>query len=477
MNTCHQSQGPDQQAIFSGLTFGKLTRKIAIRLIRFLFDKENLYGRILLAPHSFAQSLDVQQLKNALVSAKKDIPYYRDNFPELKYDLPDAIFLQQFKNTDFEINKKILKEDIKKFLNPELFKKENIMDYKKDSFFSVLRKLFKNFLVPISTSGSTGIPLYFYKSKTSAMRVFYKMAYVARYFGWREGENISYIQQRGTMPYMDTVRKYASIVGLSLFCPDVIDEKSTMEFVRFLKNKRPTVLYGFPSILSEYALIIKNNKLPIKSSLKFIMSGSEILFENQRKLLQEVFNCPVYNFYGAIEIGIIASECGCQDGLHIFEDSVFLENNQNGEIIITTLAQEEMPLIKYNIGDRGRIMEETCSCGLMGKKIMIQEIEGRVEEYLVDNSGGKIYGSYFRQLILVANEKFEDKIINSQIIQKPNREIEYKLQLRNQFDPQSPKIIDYITKNIGQKMQIDVSGSIIKSLNVGKKLKFLVRES
>lgn len=472
-NTCFP-KNLDNNKISS--KFDHLVKKVAIKLIIFLFDKENLYKKIALTPNSFAPLLNIQQLKQMLIHAKK-ISFYKNSFPELNYNLPDDSFLKQFKNIDFRIDKKQLKEDTKTFLDFELFKKENVINYREDSFFPILPKLFRNFLIPLSTSGSTGIPLYFYKSRDSVLRIFFKMAHIMKFFGWKEGENICYIQQRGTMPHMDAVRKYASIVGLSLFYPDTIDEKSAREFIQFLEDKKPTVLCGFPSILSEYALIIKNNKLLLDSSLKFILSGSEILFENQRKLIQEVFSCPVYNFYGAVEVGIIAAECECQDGLHIFEDSVFLENNQNKEIIVTTLTQNEMPLIKYNIGDRGLITEKTCSCGLMGKKIMVQEIEGRIEEYLIDNFGRKIYGSYFRQLILEANQKFKDKIINSQIIQKLNKEIKYKLQLRDQFDPQVKNILNYITQEIEQKMKLGTNGSIEKNLNTGKKLKFLIRES
>ena len=78
-------------------------------------------------------------------------------------------------------------------------------------------------------------------------------------------------------------------------------------------------------------------------------------------------------FYGSTEIGLIAKECIKQNGYHICEGHVFVEilgangepvpNGEMGNIVVSTLLREGMPMIRYNTEDIGIITEETCECG------------------------------------------------------------------------------------------------------------------
>ena len=91
-----------------------------------------------------------------------------------------------------------------------------------------------------------------------------------------------------------------------------------------------------------------------------VETGAEKLWGHQREIIENVFKCRVFDFYGSRELPNIASECHMHNGLHVMTDNVFLELlhkgipaqvEQEGEIIITSLTNFAMPLIRYRNGD------------------------------------------------------------------------------------------------------------------------------
>jgi len=97
-----------------------------------------------------------------------------------------------------------------------------------------------------------------------------------------------------------------------------------------------------------------------------------------REKVEEVFGCPVYNRYGSREVGDIAGECKYHQGLHVLpwgsyveivdEAGNLVEPGVEGRILVTCLTNYAMPLIRYDIGDRGALAGEfKCPCGRDGQ--------------------------------------------------------------------------------------------------------------
>ena len=112
--------------------------------------------------------------------------------------------------------------------------------------------------------------------------------------------------------------------------------------------------------------------LPIRAGI----FGAEPWTEAMRKHIEPAANIKAYDIYGLSEIigPGVASECSCQEGLHIFEDHFYpeiinpetgevLPDGEEGELVLTTLSKKAMPMLRYRTRDITHKIVEQCSCG------------------------------------------------------------------------------------------------------------------
>ena len=148
---------------------------------------------------------------------------------------------------------------------------------------------------------------------------------------------------------------------------------------------------------SSYALLlaeeIEKRGIADKIRLKKGVIGSERWGETMRKRIKDGLGIEIYDVYGLTEIygpGIGIS-CGCEEGMHYWDDFIYLEiidpvtlqpveDGQLGEIVITTLVKEGAPLIRYRTHDLSRILPGPCSDGHTWPRIDI--IMGRTDDMI-----------------------------------------------------------------------------------------------
>ena len=178
-----------------------------------------------------------------------------------------------------------------------------------------------------------------------------------------------------------------------------MDEGLMNQFYQKLLRDKPTYLIGYVGALDVFAGYLERNAL-ILPSLKAVWTTAAPLPEGKRNYMEAVYKAPVYTQYGSCELYWVAAECSLKKGMHVgtdvrHVDVVDAENNPvatgvHGDLVISNLTNRAFPLIRYRLGDRGRLLEKPCACGMPFP--LMDYVDGRVSEKVYLPSGMSIPG-------------------------------------------------------------------------------------
>ena len=162
-----------------------------------------------------------------------------------------------------------------------------------------------------------------------------------------------------------------------------------------------------------YALVLAErlraeNRRP--KALKYAICGAESWTREMRAELEELFGVTATNIYGLTEIigPGVAQECLEKRGLHVQEDHFLAEiidpdtgkplaDGERGELVITTLTREAMPVLRYRTRDLTSLVREKCACGRTTARI--DWFTGRVDDMLVIR-GVNVFPSAIEEVLL-----------------------------------------------------------------------------
>jgi phenylacetate-CoA ligase len=157
--------------------------------------------------------------------------------------------------------------------------------------------------------------------------------------------------------------------------------------VRKLASFRPTVIYGFPSYLAALADAAAHAKIAIPK-VPVIYTSSEVLTAAARAALERAYGGRVIDVYGSTEFKEIAVQCD-RGRYHLNFESVYVESHQSSEamprLLVTSLVNRAMPLVRYELGDSGKIESGGCACGRSSDQLA--ELQGRLSEMLAFPDG------------------------------------------------------------------------------------------
>lgn len=169
-------------------------------------------------------------------------------------------------------------------------------------------------------------------------------------------------------------------------------------YLEAMRRHGVTYLLGYPSGLYRLAQVAMELELDAPR-LTVAIGNAEPLFDHQRRVISHVFQCPVRETYGMAEIATAAGECEA-GRLHNWPDVGVMEvladeedrpvaAGQPGRFVATGLLNADMPLIRYEIGDRGVIAPQSgCACGR--QMPVWQQVEGRIDDVVVTADGRHI---------------------------------------------------------------------------------------
>ncbi|MCX8036138.1 MAG: AMP-binding protein, partial [Candidatus Sumerlaeia bacterium] len=223
--------------------------------------------------------------------------------------------------------------------------------------------------------------------------------------------------------------------------------------LEIIARERPTLLQGYPSVLLDIMSHLPEQKLR-RLGLRYLVSCGEVLDSHARRLLEESFQIPLINHYGAMEFGYLAWQCPEFDALHLNEDMFVFEilrngqpvaDGEEGEIVITSLHQFAMPFIRYRLGDRVRVLGHHCPCGRGLNTIDV--LMGRTTDRILRRDGSEANPHLFHLLYHEVSGLFQYQIIQRtpdrfrvRFVPLPGRETE---SLKRRFQEKIDQIMGY----------------------------------
>jgi len=330
----------------------------------------------------------VAQLRAVLIHASAHSPFYRARFAEADFN-PEAVR----DLADLSACPHITKQDLLDHL-PEM----------------VSTRCPPSERLYMTTGGSTGIPIGFYLQKgVSRAKEQAFLETMWRRAGYFDGARLAVIRgfvtssaAGGPIASYDATRDWLMLSSYHL------TQERLPEYLDALERFRPDLLHAYPSAALQLAGYLESAGRTWTLPLRAVLCGSERLTIPQKRLLERVFHCRVYRWYGHAERVVMAGEGTTSELLYFFPQYGHVEfgpPDDQGlrEVIGTSFHNFAMPLIRYRTGDFVRLADETHGPRELPYPAAVAVV-GREQEYLVTATGRTVSMTAFN----MHDETFDD---------------------------------------------------------------------
>jgi len=316
--------------------------------------------------------IQLEHLRTVVGAARRNVPFYRD-----RGGLPDHL------------------ESLTDLRTVPILKKADIHSAGRRL---VSERYAGHQLLTVHTGGTTGTPLTIYCDAPTRQRNFAFISRLKEWAGAGEGDRTATFAGRLVVPSGSGPPYWRRnrAANTWLFSSYHIGPDTVSQYVEALARIQPELIDSYPSSLEPIARYILAEDIRSVRP-KAIITSSETLFPSVRNLLEEAFDCPVRDHYGAAEMAGLIAECehgryhvNSEFGvIEILRDGAPVGAGEVGEIVATGFVNPVMPLIRYATGDLAvRGSGEICPCGRAFPTI--ERIEGRVDETIVTPEGRRV---------------------------------------------------------------------------------------
>ena len=252
---------------------------------------------------------------------------------------------------------------------------------------------------------------------------------------------------------------------------------NTKRQIQLMQDFNTTVFHAIPSyIMYVSEVMVQDGFDPKEFDLRIGFIGAEPHSEQTRQRIEDIYDINAFNSYGMSELNGpgVAFECEEKNGMHFWEDQYLLEvvdpndgevlaPGEEGELVVTTLGREAMPIIRYRTGDLARIVDdgEKCSCGRT--HVRISRIKGRSDDMLIVK-GVNLYPSQIEDVLM----SFPEVATNYQICLGRAGSLD-SLTVRVEL---YPKMFDGDLKKL-KRLELDITKTIQEEIVVKPKIEFL----
>ncbi|MBE0445156.1 phenylacetate--CoA ligase family protein [Psychrobacter sp. FME5] len=334
-------------------------------------------------------------------------------------------------------------------------------DIVRDSPDALINQSYKkiNEVHKATSGGSTGEPLTFFRTNTQNIH-----GQAAYYYALELnkvdifGKSIDLWGAERDMHSTNSSFNFKSFLNNRLTLNTfVMSDIIISRYIDQINSTKPIFIKAYVHSIYDIAKYINKNNIKIKCK-PVIHCTTGPLYPEMRDEISKAFNNTyVYNFYGSREVSAIASEVRGSEGLFVFYDNIFLEildendnpvkKGEEGEIVITTLNNFYMPLIRYKIGDRA-IKGDDLEFGTL----KMDKVIGRTLGVIHKADGTKIDGQFFTTLFFS-----KPSIKSFQLVQKDINLLELNIVKNEPFNSDELKQVlnRIMTELPGIKVEVD----------------------
>jgi phenylacetate-CoA ligase len=218
---------------------------------------------------------------------------------------------------------------------------------------------------------------------------------------------------------------------------------------------------GYAEAFNFLASYIKTHKIPPVNP-KGIISSAQMLPDPNRRIIEDAFQCRVFDKYGSREFSGIAYECEAHEGHHIVSECYLVELLKNGkpvapgetgEVVITDLNNYCLPFIRYRLGDLAVAMDNATRCRCGRGLPLIGNIEGRVQAIIIGSNGKYVPGAFFDHYF----KDYDYLMRQYQVIQTEPTKILFKVVKGPRFaDEPFNEILTMLHNKLGEQTEIKV---------------------
>ena len=257
-----------------------------------------------------------------------------------------------------------------------------------------------------TSSGTTGIPTVLYLTQKDIDTATDTMARGLWAAGLRASDTFQIMVSYGLFTGGLMMHYGAEKIGAAVLPSST---GNTLRQLQYMHDFKVNTIHLTPGYLQHLINALKPNE-QFAPSLKTVIIGAESFSPQLRQQIQNRFDIEIFDCYGLSEMNGpgVAMECAAHQGLHVWEDRYLMEiidpktlqpvpEGAEGELVLTDLTREAMPLLRYRTHDITRILTHPCPCGRTHRRIA--PIKGRTDDMFIIN-GVNVFPSQIEEAIL-----------------------------------------------------------------------------
>jgi phenylacetate-CoA ligase len=311
----------------------------------------------------------------------------------------------------------------------------------------------------MTTGGSSGVPVGFYLHKGVSRPK--EQAFLERMWhraGYERGMRVAVIRGHTTTSRMSgRIAVFDATRNWMLFSSSHLTTDRVTEYLEALERFRPEMLHAYPSSALQLAECLERAGQSWRVPLRGLLCGSERLTLPQKRLLERVFRCRVYRWYGHSERVVLAGEGRESDLFYFFPQYGLVEFGEPDaeglrELIGTSFHNFAMPLIRYRTGDYVRVAGTATDGSFEFRWPAAMDVAGREHEFLVSGTKRRISLTTFNM-----HDAIFDGLYAVQFFQERPGTAEFRFVPGPQFDrSRLPKIEAAILRKLGDDFRVEL---------------------